>query len=118
MSFCFRLRFRTATKLAAGRRRKFTLSIPTIDHPVIFAAETGILAKADWAVAKSCGYSSDARARENGKRLRDALVITGAIHRRGIDCGFDRGGLKFSQDIVEQHSQGTWRRNAWLAARA
>jgi hypothetical protein len=101
MSFCFRLRFRTATKLAGGRKKKFCVSIPTIDRPVIFAAEIGTFGTSDWAVAKSCGYSSEAHAKDNGKRLRDALVVVGAVHRRGIDCGFDRGGLKLSQAIVD-----------------
>jgi hypothetical protein len=100
-SFCFRLRFKMATGLGCGRRKKIQLTFPQIAQPVSLAAEAGTIEKAVWLVARSCGYASEQESRENGERLRTALILTGAINRRGVDCGFDRPGMQFSKNIID-----------------
>ena len=99
--FASGLRFRMATGLGCGRRKRIQLTFPQIARPVLLAAEAGTIEKAVWLVARSCGYASEQEARENGERLCAALTFTGAINRRGVDCGFDRPGMQFSKNIID-----------------
>lgn len=53
----------------------------------------------NWVVFKGCGYASEDDARNAGKRLGDALLIEGAVGWLGIDIGFNRNTLQFS-DVI------------------
>jgi hypothetical protein len=106
--WCFRLVFRMATGVSAGRQ--IQLQIDGIAHPIELEAETTeTLEQADWFVCTSCGYASEQEARGNGERLRTGFILAGAINRLGVDAGFGRHTLKFGQTITDAHRESTGR---------
>ena len=54
-----------------------------------------------WVVFKCCGFNNEDAARSAGQRFGDALLATGAVNKLGIDIGFSRTTLQFSEEIQD-----------------
>jgi hypothetical protein len=70
--------------------------------PVWIRAEFGLLRKSEWLTVKCRGYQSEQQARDEGEKLRTALILTGVINRFGVDCGHDNVGASLSTALREE----------------
>lgn len=62
-----------------------------------------------WVVFKMTSFATLEEATRAGKRLSDTAVLTGAIHRLGVDAGFSRSTASFSKEVREQIFANTGR---------
>jgi len=78
---------------------------PTLDCPISKIARRG----GERFVFICRGYASDDEARVAGRRLADALLVSGALGFLGIDIGFDRATLQFSEHVHAAMREDTGR---------
>jgi hypothetical protein len=102
VKYSFRLRFRTVGRLNAGRKRKTKIHVNGLLKPIWIRAEYGVLQDSEWLTVKSNGYFSEQQARDEGEKLRTALILSGVVNRFGVDCGFDKATASLSSEIREQ----------------
>lgn len=101
MSYAFRLVFRMAAKPKSDGLEKLKLVVPALKKAVLLKAQDGEMNSAEWFVAHSAGYATEQEARDQGEIFRTALILSGALNRLGIDCGFDKKTLSFSPELMK-----------------
>jgi len=107
MAFRARYRFKILTPPRI-EGEPLTLSIPGLP-PVLFEVEGEAFPTGHWIVAKIDGFDTEQAAREAGQALGDVLLVSGALGKLGIDIGFSRSTLSFSQQIADRISADTGR---------
>jgi hypothetical protein len=107
MTYAFRLRFRTAKAFTTDEQRITVLGSEHSSELTIAATPEGTLRNAKWLSVKSGGFGSPEAAREDALKLKDELLLLGAVRYMGFDLGHDQvtSGLfnLFRSQLEEQH---------------
>ncbi len=98
MTFRCRYRFKLLSPLHAEKGTPLDLTVPGLGV-VTFELGEEAHPVGHWVVAKIDGFATEDEARQAGQRLGDVLLIVGAVTRLGIDVGFSRSTLQFSEAI-------------------
>ena len=104
---CFRLRLRMCTHLKVPDKTEVSLALP--GFPLVIAEVQGEASPGQWITFKGCEFTTEGEARMAGEQFRDCLLVMGATNAFGIDTGFDRCTLSFSQDmhdlVMKEHGR-------------
>ncbi|MFM9864273.1 MAG: hypothetical protein ACKVRO_11760 [Micropepsaceae bacterium] len=98
MTFRARFRFKLISPLQVDKGAPLDLTVPGLGA-VTFEMGDEAHPVGHWVVAKMDGFATEDEARQAGQRLGDVLLIVGAVARLGIDVGFGRSTLQFSEAI-------------------
>ena len=97
MSWCFRYRVKMSTSPEVEEKVGSVIELPGLPPTSVTVSDAYPLGK--WVIFKSCGFETEALARSSGERFGDTLLISGALTKMGVDIGFSRSTLQFSDDI-------------------
>lgn len=101
MVYTARYRFKILSALKIDVGAQHTAQIAGLP-PVLFEVDSEAFPMGHWITARMRDFASEIEAEEAGRRLGNALRIAGAIHKIGIDIGFDRSTLQFSRSFQAQ----------------
>jgi hypothetical protein len=98
MSYCFRYRVKMTTPIQTKADEPCVLTVAGVPSLTVLVKDNdrGI---GSWAIFIGCGYESEAKAKQAGESFGDTLLIVGATSKSGIDLGFSRNTLQFSDQI-------------------
>lgn len=100
MTYCFRYRVRMGTPPQIETDKHITLDMP--GFPVVKVSVQGAASGVGtWVVYKGCGFDTEAAARHAGMLFGEALLLAGSVGKLGVDIGFSRSTLQFSEQIHE-----------------
>ncbi|MFW2445998.1 MAG: hypothetical protein ACN4E6_01610 [Qipengyuania pacifica] len=97
MTYTCRLRFTSIARFQLGAEDHFTVEVPGLSKVTIEQGDEAHIGR--WIVAKMRGFATEEDARRAGERLGERLLVYGVASRAGIDLGFDRSTLQFSERI-------------------
>lgn len=98
MAFCARFRFRILPALEIPEGESSTITIPGLP-PATLESNQNAWPFGQWAVLKLNGFGTETEAWRAGQRLGDTLLVAGAVTKLGIDIGFSRSTLQFSEEV-------------------
>jgi hypothetical protein len=104
VSYCYRLRFRSASGLTS-QERSAILTIQSFPRPLTIKTQDVDLSSAKWLSIETCGYDSEIQAKIEGQHLAEILTLAGVIGRLGIDVGGDGAGISFGAELRQAFSQ-------------
>jgi hypothetical protein len=79
---------------------KDTLTLPALPDTIVEVVGPAH-PMGTWVTFRAWGFDTEDAARAAGEKLGDALTMVGAIEKLGIDLGFSRSTLRFSQDVLD-----------------
>jgi len=89
MPYCFDVKFRTARPIGADKLEE-VFKPRAFKRPLRLYRPDGMNRHEGWLAVESCGYADFAEARAGGARLQEALLITAAKRKVGVEfyvCG-------------------------------
>lgn len=89
MPYCFDVKFRTARPIGADKLKE-VFKPRAFKRPLRLYRPDGMNRHEGWLAVESCGYADFAEARAGGARLQEALLITAAKRKVGVEfyvCG-------------------------------
>jgi hypothetical protein len=104
VSYCYRLRFRSASGLTS-QEKSAILTIPSFTRPLSVKTSDVDLSSAKWFSIETCGYDSEIQAKIEGQHLAEVLTLAGVIGRLGIDVGVHSAGLSFGAEFRQAFLQ-------------
>jgi hypothetical protein len=108
MSYCFRYRVKMISPLKVDGTDAITFDLPDL-APVTVIANDAAHPIGNWVIFKAGGFQTEEAARRAGEQFGDILLIAGAVTRLGIDLGFSRSTLQFSNAVHEAVQQESGR---------
>jgi hypothetical protein len=100
MTYCARYRFKILTPLKMADGESLNLSIPGFP-PATLDVGQDAHPFGKWAVIRMKGFATQEEALSFGQQLGDTLSLVGAVTKLGIDVGFSRLTLRFSNAIQD-----------------
>ncbi|MER9740890.1 hypothetical protein [Mesorhizobium sp. M0187] len=98
MAYCARCRFKILTPLQIAEGASLTVTIPGCP-PAVIDVGPDAYPSGQWIVIRMDGFETEDEAFKAGTQLGDVLSIVGAVTRLGIDIGFSRPTLQFSEHV-------------------
>ncbi len=99
MSYCFRYRVKMLTPPQTNDGDTITLELP--DLPPVTGTVSEAYPAGKWVIFIVRGFETEEAAKVAGEKFGDALLVVGAVMRLGIDVGFNRATLQFSDAVHE-----------------
>jgi|SRR5713101_6742509 len=84
MPYCFDVKFRTARPIGADKLKE-VFKPRAFKRPLRLYRPDGMNRHEGWLAVESCGYADFAEARASGARLQEALLITAAKQKVGVE---------------------------------
>jgi hypothetical protein len=104
MSYCFRYRVRMLTPIEGDRGDAVTLVLPELPS-LTATVDADAYPAGRWVIFKACGFETDEAARLAGEQFGETLLVAGALTKLGIDLGFSRSTLQFSEAFHQAAQQ-------------